>query len=173
MNRELTAADLIQMLGLQAHPMEGGYFRETWRSLETIRAGDLPRHGAPRSAGTAIYYLLTPETVSALHRLPGDEVFHFYLGDPVRMLQLWPDGSSRELLIGPEVRNGHVVQTVVPGGVWQGSILEPGGRFALLGATMAPGFDYADYTNGDRRALTQAYPAAGRLIEQLTPGVTA
>ena len=84
------------------------------------------------------------EDVSALHRLPGDEVFHFYLGDPVRMLQLWPDGTSRKLVLGTDLGAGQVPQLVVPGGVWQGSVLVDGGAWALLGATMAPGFDYAD-----------------------------
>src|SRR5262245_63405894 len=138
----MTAEDVIELLRLQSHPVEGGYFRETYRSGETLPAIVLPRQRGDRSISTAIYYLLTPETVSALHRLPGDEVFHFYLGDPVRMLQLWPDGSTRELLLGSDLRQGHHLQTVVPARVWQGSVLEPGGRFALLGATMAPGFDY-------------------------------
>ena len=148
------------MLQLQPHPVEGGFFRETYRSTATIGS---------RSLSTAIYYLLTPKTVSALHRLPGDELFHFYLGDPVRMLQLWPDGSTRTLTIGADLTAGHVPQQVVPGGVWQGSILIDGGKFALLGATMAPGFDYKDYESGDRTELTARYPEASVMIERLLP----
>lgn len=160
----MTAEDVIEHLNLQPHPVEGGFFRETYRSGGTLYRGD-----AVRSIGTAIYYLLTPKTVSALHRLPGDELFHFYLGDAVRMLQLWPDGSTRTLTIGTDLKAGHVPQLVVPGGVWQGSVLMDGGKFALLGATMAPGFDYADYEAGDRAALTARYPAAAALITRLTP----
>lgn len=160
----MTADEVIAFLQLQPHPVEGGFFRETYRS-----AGSLARDGASRSISTAIYYLLTPKTVSALHRLPGDEVFHFYAGDPVRMLQLWPDGSTRTLTLGADLKAGQVPQLVVPGGVWQGSVLVDGGSWALLGATMAPGFDYADYTSGDRAELMARYPAERAMIERLTP----
>jgi predicted cupin superfamily sugar epimerase len=122
-----------------------------------------------RSLGTAIYYLLTPQTVSALHRLPGDEVFHFYLGDPVRMLQLGPEGSSRILTLGGDPLAGQLLQLVVPGGTWQGSHLMDGGQFALLGATMSPGFDYADYEAGRRDELCARYSQWAELIRRLTP----
>src|SRR5581483_11176343 len=102
----------------------------------------------PPAAATAIYYLLTPDTVSAMHRLATDEIFHFYLGDPVEMLQLRPDGSHRVAILGPDLDAGQRPQIVVPRGVWQGARLVPGGRFALLGTTVAPGFDYADYETG-------------------------
>jgi uncharacterized protein len=160
----MTADEVIELLGLQPHPVEGGFFRETYRSSDSLDRG-----GAARSISTAIYYLLTPRTVSALHRLPGDEVFHFYAGDPVRMLQLWPDGTARTLVLGTDLKAGQSPQLVVPGGVWQGSVLFEGGSWALLGATMAPGFDYADYTGGDRAELTARYSAEARLIERLTP----
>ncbi len=160
----MTAEEVIERLQLQPHPVEGGYFRETYRSTGTVQ-----RDGAVRSVATAIYYLLTPKTVSALHRLPGDEVFHFYMGDPVQMLQLWPNGSTRTLTLGANLQAGHVPQLVVPGGVWQGSMLIDGGKFALLGATMAPGFDYADYVAGDRQELAATYPAAAEMIAQLLP----
>jgi uncharacterized protein len=157
----VTADDVIAHLNLLPHPVEGGFFRETYRSLDNLPSG--------RSVSTAIYYLLTPKTVSALHRLPGDEVFHFYAGDAVRMLQLWPDGSTRTLTLGTDLKAGQVPQLVVPGGVWQGSVLIDGGAWALLGATMAPGFDYADYTAGDRAVLTAQYPAVAAMIERLLP----
>lgn len=160
----MTADEVIEFLKLQPHPVEGGFFRETYRS-----AGTLSRDGVERSISTAIYYLLTPRTVSALHRLPGDEVFHYYAGDPVRMLQLWPDGSARTLVLGTDLRAGQVPQLVVPGGVWQGSVLVEGGSWALLGATMAPGFDYADYVSGNRAGLTARYPAEAAMIKRLTP----
>jgi predicted cupin superfamily sugar epimerase len=160
----MTAEEVIELLNLQPHPVEGGFFLDTYRS-----AGKLQRGDAIRSIGTAIYYMLTPKTFSALHRLPGDEIFHFYLGDPVRMLQLWPDGSTRTLTIGTDLNAGHVPQLVVPGGVWQGSVLTDGGKFGLLGATMAPGFDYADYEAGERAELTMRFPEARTMIERLTP----
>jgi hypothetical protein len=163
----MTAEELIRRLNLEPHPKEGGWFRETYRSGES--ATGLPsRYRGPRSVGTCIYYLLTPATVSALHRLQSDEIFHFYLGDPVRMLQLWPDGDVRTLTIGNDFARGQSPQVLAPRGVWQGSLLEPGGAFALLGCSVAPGFDYADYEHGDRRKLTEAYPSAAAEIERLT-----
>ena len=163
-----TADELIRYLGLEPHPKEGGFFRETYRAADSCAV--LPsRYQGPRCASTAIYYLLTPGTYSALHRLQTDEIFHFYLGDPVRMLQLDSNGQGRTVVIGPDVMNGQDVQVVVPRGVWQGSLLEPGGAFALLGCTVAPGFEYVDYESGDRQALSREYPAFTELIHRLTP----
>ena len=165
----MTAEDLVRRLDLQPHPKEGGHFRETYRAAETIPASSLSTsYAGPRSHGTAIYYLLTPGTFSALHRLRSDEIFHFYLGGPVRMLQLSPDGVGHEIVLGTNFEQGEVPQVVVPRGVWQGSLLEPGNAFALLGCTVAPGFDYADYEHGDRARLVQEYPAFQELIERLT-----
>jgi len=147
-----TADDIIRRFQLQPHPVEGGYFRETYRS--------------PHS--TAIYYLIEPGHVSELHVLPSDEVYHFYLGSPLRMLQLWPDGGGREVLIGSDLAAGHVPQLVVPAGVWQGSRLD-GDGFALVGCTMAPGFDYAGYGNASRAELTAKWPAFAAQIAELTP----
>jgi len=118
--------------------------------------------------GTAIYYLLTAETFSEMHRVPTEEVFHCYLGGPVRMLQLFPGGAGREVVIGPDVTAGQHPQLVVPAGVWQGSRVEPGVDYVLLGATMAPGFDYADYEQGRRGELIGLYPAFAEQIRQLT-----
>ena len=164
----MTADELIRQLNLQPHPKEGGYFREMYRAAEAH--GALPaRYQGSRSFSTAIYYLLTPATFSALHRLQSDEIFHFYLGDPVRMLQLDPNGQGRTIVLGSGVQNGQHVQVVVPRGVWQGSCLEPGGKFALLGCTVAPGFEYADYESGIRQALVAQYPDFAEMIRRLTP----
>ena len=165
----MTADDVIRALELQPHPVEGGFFRETYRSAATLPASALPAHNAERSVSTAIYYLLKPGHVSELHVLPGDEVFHFYLGGPVRMLQLWPDGSGREVTLGSDLAAGHVPQLVVPGGVWQGTRLVGESGFALLGCTVAPGFDYADYTSATRAELVAKWPAFAAQIEGLTP----
>lgn len=161
----LSADDVVRLLELKPHPIEGGYFRETYRSSAT-----LPAYGAERAVGTAIYYLLTHRTVSEMHRLPGDEVFHFYLGDPVRQLQLHPSGTTRTLTLGTDLATGQVPQCVVPAEVWQGSHLVDGPHgFALLGATMAPGFDYRDYVTGGRAELTAQWPENDELIARLTP----
>jgi predicted cupin superfamily sugar epimerase len=151
--------DLLRArLGLRPHP-EGGYYAETYRAEERIGS---------RSLATAIYYLLTPETFSALHRLRSDEIFHFYGGDPVEMLQLRPDGSGREVVLGSSVLEGSEPQVVVGKGVWQGLRLRVGGTFALLGATVAPGFDFADFELGRRDTLVAAYPAYADRIRVLT-----
>ena len=163
-----TPDELITYLKLQPHPKEGGFFRETYRAAASLSPGALPgEYGSPRSLSTAIYYLLRPGTFSALHRLKSDEIFHFYLGDPVRMLQLEPDGKGRTLVLGPRILQGQHVQVVVPAGTWQGSLLEPGGTFALLGCTVAPGFDYNDYEEGTP-ALADQYPEFTTLIQALT-----
>jgi uncharacterized protein len=160
----LSADDVIRILKLQPHPIEGGFFREIYRSEKS-----LPAYGGTRSVATTIYYLLKPGHVSELHVLPGDEIFHFYLGSPVRMLQLWPDGTGKEVALGSDLAAGQVPQLVVPAGVWQGTRLIGNEGFALLGATMAPGFDFADYVGGSRSELSERWPSFAEQIATLTP----
>ncbi len=168
----VTVEQILNLLQLQRHPAEGGYFAETYRAEESFALQHLPsRYQGARSYSTAIYYLLTADTFSAMHRLRSDEIYHFYLGDPVEMLQLWPDGGGRVLLLGQDIVAGMKLQVVVPRGVWQGSRLLPGGQFALLGTTTAPGFEYADFEAGGREALIAAYPQFHDRIVALTPGV--
>lgn len=165
---EAEAAAIIARLGLVPHPREGGYFRETYRAGEAVAADALAgRYAGARALSTAIYYLLTPATFSALHRLASDEVFHFYAGDPVEQLRLHPDGRGEIAVIGNDLAAGMRPQAVVPRGVWQGACLAPGGRYALLGCTVAPGFDDADYEVGDGAALAAAYPAFAARIATL------
>jgi len=155
----LSADQIIALLNLTPHPKEGGYFIETYRSSETISEKTLPnRYKGMRSLATAIYYLLTPETFSAMHRLQSDEIFHFYLGDPVEMLQLWPDGSGRLVILGSDILRGVQPQVVVPRGVWQGARLFKNGKPALLGMTVSPGFEFADYEYSQRDELIKSYP---------------
>jgi uncharacterized protein len=165
----VTADELKTLLKLEPHPREGGWFVQTWCSEETIPKTALPdRYPAERAAGTAIYYLLEPHTFSEMHRLASDEVFHFYLGDPVEMLQLWPDGSVQIVVLGHDAAAGMHLQLPVPKGVWQGSRLVPGGKLALLGCTVSPGFDYGDYESGEREKLVREYPQAKEKIHALT-----
>jgi predicted cupin superfamily sugar epimerase len=170
MTRQITVDEIKQRLGLRPHPREGGWFAETWRAQETIPGAALPERYAAvsRAAGTAIYYLLEPGNFSEMHCLRSDEVFHFYLGDPVEMLRLWPDGTGRHVILGTDLASGMLPQTIVPQGVWQGSRLVDGGRFALLGCTVSPGFDYADYETGTRAELLAEWREWGDLIEGLT-----
>jgi predicted cupin superfamily sugar epimerase len=165
----ITADTVRSLLNLKPHPEEGGYFRETYRSPHTVPKNILPEgYEDERSLATAIYYLLTPDTFSALHRLPTEEIFHFYLGDPVEMLQLLPDGSGRTITLGPDITSGMQLQVVVKKAVWQGSRLCAGGQFALLGTTMSPGFEPYDYESGQRERLVADYPQFENLIRVLT-----
>lgn len=167
----LTSQQIIEQLGLEPLPVEGGLFKQTYCSPETISREHLPeRYQVDKPFGTVIYYLLTAEadSFSALHKLPTDEVYHFYLGDPVELLQLHPDGTSERVILGQDLLAGQKVQHLVPRGVWQGSHLIPGGTFALLGTTMAPGYTPEDYVGGDAEELTGQYPDQAELIGQLT-----
>ena len=167
----LSADRIIEYLDLRPLPLEGGHFRQSYRAAESISSDALPaRYQRDKQLCTAIYYLLTsdPDSFSALHRLPTDEIYHFYLGDPAEMLLLYPDGASALVRLGPDLRAGQQVQFVVPAGVWQGSRLAAGGSYALLGTTMAPGYDEGDYTGGERGALSERYPDRADLIRELT-----
>jgi len=164
-------SDLMEILDLKPLEPEGGFFIETYRTEEQIDARQFGLgHSGTRSLSTAIYYLLTPESFSAIHKVPGDEIFHFYAGDPVEMLELFPDGSGGVTTLGPDVRAGMKFQHIVKGGVWQGARLVAGGEYALLGTTMAPGFDYADFSKGNAEELAGRYPEHEELIRELLRG---
>lgn len=159
----MTVEEIKSLLHLQLHPKEGGFFSETYRSATTL---NLPAGSRPLA--TAIFYLLTSDAFSEMHRLPGDEIFHFYLGDPVEMLQLHLDGSSEVAVLGADIASSMKLQHVVPGGVWQGSRLRSGGAFALLGTTMSPGFAYEDYRSGKAEELIRLCPERAEMIRALT-----
>jgi predicted cupin superfamily sugar epimerase len=159
----MTADEIKSLLKLEPHPCEGGSFRQTYIAAERV---ELER--GSRSVGTAIYYLLEPGTFSEMHVLASDEMFHFYLGDPVEMLQLYPDGRSAVFTLGRDLMAGERVQLVAPAGVWQGTRLKGDGKVALLGCTVTPGFDFADYRTGSYAVLAGQWPAEAERIRQLT-----
>jgi uncharacterized protein len=162
---------LLKFFNMEPLPIEGGLFKQTYCSAEWIEQQSLPeRYGENHPYGTAIIYLLNtdPNCFSALHHLPTDEVYHFYNGDPVEMLLLYPDGHSEHVLLGHDIFAGQKVQFVAPRGVWQGSHLLDGGEYALIGTTMAPGYVDSDYTGGTREELTDHYPQEADLIRRLT-----
>ncbi len=168
----VTIPALVERFGLKPLPVEGGLFARTYLAEGVYAGASLPEHynGLDRAYGSAILMLFTPDadSFSALHRLKTDEVFHFYLGDPFDLLLLYPDGSSRTVTLGQDVLSGEQVQFVVPAGVWQGSRLNPGGRYALFGTTMAPAFHVDDFEAGERAALLAAYPQERERIQALT-----
>lgn len=165
----LTAERIIKLYNMKPLPGEGGYYVETHRSAENIEASALPeRYSSAKPHGTAILYLLTPDTRSRLHRLKSDEIYHFYLGDPVELVLIHPSGTIKVLFLGQDIRAGQFVQAVVPAGIWQGAFLLEGGQFALMGTTVAPGFDFTDTELGVRDELLEEYPQHKDLIIGLT-----
>ncbi len=189
-----SAAEIIASLRLEPLPIEGGFFRRTYTSTACLPGG--------RAVGTAIYFLITPEGFSALHRLETDEVWHFYMGDPVEHLMLGDDrarahggegegagasdnangcnaagdgmrasatvaGGTRTVL-GTDLAHGQRPQLTVPGGVWQGARIVPGGAWALVGCTMSPGWDEREFTLGERAGLVARFPEWAGDIRALT-----
>jgi uncharacterized protein len=166
----MTAEDVKKLLGLQPHPREGGWYVRTYESAELIDGGAFAdgRYAGARRTGTAIFYLLERETFSEMHRLRSDEVFHFYAGDAVEMLQLKEDGTGTMMVIGNDLLRGQRPQVVVERGVWQGARLMEGGRWALLGCTVSPGFEFEDYESGKRERLCAKWPEFVEEIVALT-----
>jgi len=166
----MTADDIKRVLGLVPHPREGGWYIRTYESREMLSPAVFSdsRYGGARHTATAIYYLLEPDTFSEMHRLRSDEVFHFYGGDSVEILQLFGDGSGSVMRLGLQLEAGERPQIVVPRGVWQGSRLLPGGHWALLGCTVSPGFEFEDYETGDREQMASQWPQYRELITALT-----
>lgn len=160
----MDARTIIRELGLEPH-LEGGWYRETFRSEAVLPGGGAD---SSRNLSTAIYFLLTAGNASRMHRIAHEELFHFYLGDPVEMLQLRPGGRSARLILGTDLLAGQRPQAVVPAGVWQGSALVEGGNWALLGTTVAPGFDFEDFQIADRQELLAGWPDEAEAIERLT-----
>ena len=139
---QLSKEQIIQMLELKPLPQEGGFYRETYRCAKTFEESSTQQ---PRSFSTAIYYMVTPESFSRLHRIPQDELFHFCGGDPVDMVQLDTENRIKRIVISNDLTAGHRPQVVVPGGHWQGMRLKAGGKYALFGVTVSPAFEFRDF----------------------------
>jgi predicted cupin superfamily sugar epimerase len=156
----IDAKEMIRRLDLKPLPEEGGYYRETYRGT----AGRAPARqfgidsNSDRSISTGIYYLVVPESFSALHRVKSDEMFHFYSGDPVEMIQIDQNGKLERFILGADIVAGQQPQVVVPRGVWQALRLLDGGKWALMGTTVAPGFEFEDFEVGNRQAMIQQFP---------------
>lgn len=153
---------LVRALALAPHP-EGGFYRETYRAEGSVQG----RSGA-RAASTAIYYLLRRDDFSALHRIASDEVWHFYSGASLTVHCLHEDGRHEAIRLGRDLARGEVFQAVVPAGAWFGARIEGEGEHALVGCTVAPGFDFADFELAERAALTARFPTHAALIFSLT-----
>jgi predicted cupin superfamily sugar epimerase len=154
--------NIIKKFNLKPLPFEGGYFIETFRSEKSYLSGSLC---------TCIIYLVTSGSFSKLHRLRGEEIFHFYFGDPVTMLNICESGKSEILTLGNDFEKGEVPQHIVRSNCWQGAFLSDGKNpvFALLGTTMSPGFDLNDYESaaGHKGVLLKNHPEFSEAINKL------
>jgi uncharacterized protein len=156
----------IDHLELSPHP-EGGYFCATYKAKLTIPQSALPStFGGNRAASTAIYFLLEGKDFSAFHRIAADEVWHFYAGNSLVVYVIDAEGNASELRLGSNIGEGF--QAVVKAGCWFASRLKEPAGFALVGCTVAPGFEFEDFELATRTELIRVYPAHRRLIEELT-----
>ncbi len=162
-----SAADYIQALQLQPHP-EGGYYRQTYASEEQLKSAALPpRFGGDRSFSTAIYFLLEGKDYSAFHRIKSDELWHFYTGGGLHIYVIHPNGESELLKLGNDLQNGYLFQQVVKAGCWFASKPAQENSFSLVGCTVAPGFDFADFEMVKEEELLQQYPQHEEWIRML------
>lgn len=163
-----TAQTYIDTLQMQAHP-EGGFFKETYRCpLQMDVAQGDSGILVQRSVSTGIYFLLEEHNFSAFHKIQSDEMWHFYAGQALEVLELNAHGELCCTRLGPDILNGEVHQYVVKANTWFASRVAAGGSFALVGCTVAPGFDFADFCLADRATLVAEFPQYSHLITGLT-----
>ncbi len=159
-NIKPNAEKIIRQLGLIPLEGEGGMYAEVYRSSEFIDKTSLPqRYSSKRCFYSSIYYLITKDNFSRLHKIKSDEVYHFYYGDSVEMINLFQDGSYKMLILGQDIFCGEKMQHLVAADVCQGARLKNGGSFALLGTTVSPGFEFEDFTpaSQQKEALLKKY----------------
>ena len=165
---QLTAHSLVEKFNLLPHP-EGGYYRELYRSSETIPPSGLPeRFPGKRSFATAIYFLLETGNFSAFHRIKSDECWHFYAGDTLHIHVIHIDGSYELIKLGNHIYDNQCFQAQVPAGSWFASETAPGGLFSFVGCTVSPGFDFADFELANAAKLSADFPGHSSLINRLS-----
>lgn len=159
-----SATDLKELWQLTTMPQEDVLYTHTYTSAE--RGAD----GKPLCTAIVAMVTADPSSFSDMHRLPTDEIWHFYLGDPIELLLLFPDGRDELVVLGGDVLAGQRIQTVVPHGVWMGARLRPGGDYGVYGNTMAPGFVPSDFEAAREAELIERWPHRAELIAALTRG---
>lgn len=164
---EYLTETLIRKFEMQPHP-EGGWYKETYKSMEAVSASALPeRFAGSRSFCTAIYFLLEERNFSAFHRIKSDECWHFYSGDPLQIFVILPDGSMQITELGNDIRKDQQFQFVVPANCWFASRPAPGSSYSFVGCTVAPGFDFSDFELADKTTLCSLYPQHYEVIAGL------
>ncbi|MBV7267606.1 cupin domain-containing protein [Winogradskyella luteola] len=159
---------IITKLHLKPHP-EGGYFKETYRSTGIINADSLEAsYNGERNYSTCIYFLLTSDNFSALHRIKQDEIWHFYDGSPIRLHMITEAGKYTEHIIGKDLSKGELPQFVAPGGCWFAAEVVEGDTFSLTGCTVSPGFSFEDFELKSKKELTDLFPHLKSIIAKLT-----
>ncbi len=162
----------IQNLKLEPHP-EGGYFRETYRTRDSIPEHCLDdRYRGDRAFATAIYFLLTADSPSHLHRLKSDEFWFFHAGSGATITLIREAGTVHRINLGPDPARNQGLQLIIPGGTWFGAEVDEPGGYTLVSCMVAPGFDYADFEMATRPGMLKAFPHHRDVIERLTPGET-
>lgn len=157
----------IENLQLQPHP-EGGYFREVYRSGESISADLLmARYSSERSFVTSIYFLLKSNQISAFHRLKSDEIWHFYNGSPITVYIINKEGLLSENILGRDVLNNEQLQLVIPHGCWFAAKVNQAGSYSLVGCNVAPGFDFSDFELAEKSMLAECFPQHHELISRM------
>lgn len=159
---------IIEKLELQPHP-EGGYFKEVYRSDEIIKTSGLPeRFTGDRNFGTSIYYLLEKEQFSSFHKLKSDETWHFYYGSPLLLHIINENGNYNRINLGNGLSENELFQYTVLRNCWFAAEVTDKNSFSLIGATVAPGFDFSDFEIGTSEELISKFPEQKELIKRLT-----
>jgi len=157
----------IENLHLQPHP-EGGYFKEVYRSRETISADLLlVRYDSEHCFATSIYFLLKSDQISAFHRLKSDEIWHFYSGSPITVYIITQEGLLSENILGRDVLNNEQLQLVIPHGCWFAAKVNLLDSFSLVGCNVAPGFDFSDFQLAEKSLLLERFPQHSELISRM------
>lgn len=164
----IQASTLVKKLDLQPHP-EGGYFKEVYRSDELIKQDGLPdRYTSARCFSTSIYYMLEGEQFSAFHKLQSDETWHYYLGSPIVLHLISSEGNYSKTILGQNINEDEVLQFTILNETWFAAEVKDKSSFSLVGCTVAPGFDFADFQFGKRDELTKLFPSQSEIISKFT-----
>ena len=164
----MTVDYLVKALELLPHP-EGGFYKEVYRSAGTIPGTALsPDFAGDRNTATSIYFLVEKNNFSALHKIKSDETWHFYYGDALEVIELDDTGNLKTTLVGNNLAAGETFQYTVKANTWFGSRVKAGGSFSLVGCTVAPGFDFADFEMAERDVLINQFPQHKAVIGEMT-----